>query len=171
MRIGGLALAAALLVPVAAAYAQDVREIGVYKMEFTLRDSTDPLAKSGRKYSLLINGGNKAVMKVGNRVPATTGGTGGIGQGGGQFTYLDIGVNIECIVEERNGKYLVHADLDMSTVVPAEKSGSGLPNPTISQIRISINTTLLPGKPTMVASFDDPSTARKFDVDVTLTKM
>jgi hypothetical protein len=27
------------------------------------------------------------------------------------------------------------------------------------------------GKPTVVASFDDPVTARKFDIDVSVTKM
>jgi hypothetical protein len=27
------------------------------------------------------------------------------------------------------------------------------------------------GKPTVVASFDDPVTSRKFDIDVTITKM
>jgi hypothetical protein len=46
-----------------------------------------------------------------------------------------------------------------------------VPNPTVSQIKINMDTTLMPGKPTVVASFDDPATARRFDVDVTLTKM
>jgi type II secretory pathway component GspD/PulD (secretin) len=136
-----------------------------------MHDSTDTAAKNGRKYSLLINGRQKAVLKVGNRVPAATGGSSGIGQGNMQFTYIDIGVNIECTVDERNGRYLMHADMDLSTVIPAEKSGNPVPNPTISQIRINIETTLISGKPTVVASFDDPGTARKFDVDVTLTKM
>ncbi len=163
-------LAAAMTVP-AAMYAQDAHEVGLYKVDFTLHDSTDTAAKNGRKYSLLINGRNKAVLKVGNRVPAATGGSGGIGQSNMQFTYLDIGVNIDCTVDERNGKYLMHADLDMSTAIPPEKTGNAVPNPTISQVKINMETTLLPGKPTIVASFDDPGTSRKFDVDVTLTKM
>jgi hypothetical protein len=171
MRITGLALAAAMIAPAAAVYAQDVRDVGLYKVDFTMRDSTDTAAKNGRKYSLLINGRNKSVMKVGNRVPAATGGGGGIGQPNTQFTYLDIGVNIDCTVDEHNGKYLMHADMDLSTVIPAERTGGAVPNPTISQIKINMETTLTPGKPTVVASFDDPATSRKFDVDVTLTKM
>jgi hypothetical protein len=166
----GWFLAAAMIVP-AAMYAQDAHEVGLYKVDFTLRDSTDTAAKNGRKYSLLINGRNKAVLRVGNRVPAATGGSAGIGQSNMQFTYLDIGVNIDCTVDERNGKYLMHADLDLSTAIPPEKTGSAVPNPTISQIKINMETTLVPGKPTIVASFDDPGTSRKFDVDVTLTKM
>ena len=170
MRITALALAAAMIVPVAI-HAQDVHEPGVYKVDFTIHDSTDTAAKNGRRYSMLINGRNKAVMRVGNRVPAVTGGGGGIGQVNTQFTYLDIGVNIDCTVEERGGKYLMHADMDMSTAIPAEKTGNAVPNPTISQIKIAMDTTLVAGKPTVVASFDDPATSRKFDVDVTLTKM
>jgi hypothetical protein len=36
---------------------------------------------------------------------------------------------------------------------------------------LSLDTALVPGKPTVVASFDDPVTSRKFDVDVAITKM
>jgi hypothetical protein len=129
-----------------------------------LHDSTDVAAKNGRKYSLLINGNNKSVMKVGNRAPVASGGS-------GQFSYIDIGVNIECVVGERNGRYGVHANMDLSTVIPPDKAATAIPNPTISQIRIDIDTTVTPGKPTVVASFDDPGTARKVEIDVLLTKM
>ena len=40
-----------------------------------------------------------------------------------------------------------------------------------TQIRLNLETAVLPGKPTVVASFDDPVTSRKFDVDVAITKM
>jgi hypothetical protein len=171
MRITGLALAAALLLPVGAMYAQDVRETPVYKVEFTLRDSADAGAKNGRKYTLLVNTSHKATMRVGNRVAYPTGGSNGVGQSNSQFQYYDVGVNIDCTVEERGGKYMMHADLDLSTVVPPEKSGVGSPAPTISQIKINMDTTVAAGKPTVVASFDDPASSRKFDVDVTVTKI
>ncbi len=164
MRMRGLALAAMLLAPAALVYAQDKPEVALYKLDITMHDSTDVAAKNGRRYSLLLNGNNKSVMKMGNRVPAATGGS-------GQFTYIDVGVNIEAVVGERNGRYLVHANLDMSTVIPPDKTASAIPNPTISQIKIDIDTSLTAGKPTVVASFDDPSTARKVDIDFLLTKM
>ena len=65
----------------------------------------------------------------------------------------------------------MHADLDISTAVMPDKTASAVQNPTISQIRLNIDTTIPPGKPTVVASFDDPVTARKFDIDVAITKM
>jgi hypothetical protein len=171
MRILNLGVVMGLLLPVGAMYAQDVRELPVYKAEFTLHDSTDAAAKNGRKYTLLVNGTRRATMHVGNRVAYPTGGSGGIGQGNTQYQYYEVGVNIDCTVEERGGKFMMHADLDLSTVVPPDKSVAGSLAPTVSQIKVNMDTTIAPGKPTVVASFDDPTTARKFDVDVTLTKM
>jgi hypothetical protein len=171
MRMIGLAMAAAMLLPVGAIYAQDVRETPVYKVEFTLRDTADVAAKAGRKYTLLVNSARRATMNVGNRVAYPSGGSGGIGQGNTQYQYYEVGVNIDCTVEERGGKYMMHAELNLSTVVPPDKAAAASLAPTVSQIKVSMDTTLTPGKPTVVASFDDPTTARKFDVDVTLTKM
>jgi len=171
MRITGLALAAALLLPAGAMLAQEAHETPVYKVDFTLRDSADATAKAGRKYTLLVNPGRRATMRVGNKVAYPTNTTGGVGQSNQQFQYYDVGVNIDCTVEERAGKYMMHADLNMSTVVPAEKAAAGTLGPTISQISVNMDTTVTAGKSTVVASFDDPGTARKFDVDVMLTKM
>ena len=58
MRTIGLALVAMILAPAGEVYAQDAREIGVYRVDFTMHDSTDVAARNGRKYSLLINGRN-----------------------------------------------------------------------------------------------------------------
>jgi hypothetical protein len=88
-----------------------------------------------------------------------------------QFTVVDVGINIDCSVSDNNSNLTVHADLSISTAVAPEKGANPLPSPTISQIKLSLDTALVPGKPTVVASFDDPVTSRKFDVDVAITKM
>jgi len=62
------------------------------------------------------------------------------------------------------------ADILTSGIGMPEKTAS-VQNPTISQIRLNIDTTVAPGKPTVVASFDDPVTSRKFDIDVAIAKM
>jgi hypothetical protein len=167
MRISTWIMAAALLCPGLAVHAQDN---STYKADFTIRDTGDAGGKTGRKYSLLVNPGHKTTFKVGNRVPVTTAGTGGVG-GNVQFTYIDVGMNIECTVGENNSRLTLRGDVDISTAVMPEKGVNAAPAPTISQIRLSLDTTVAPGKPTTVASFDDPVTSRKFDVDVTITKM
>jgi len=156
-------LLAALLAPLAVA--QNGRPNGVYRADFTIRDSGDAGAKMGRKYSMVLNARVKGQFKVGNRIPMATSSQ----PGSTQFTYVDVGVNIDCVVDEQDGKIGMHSDMDMSTAVMSEKAPSA--NPTISQIRLNIDTTLTPGKPTVVASFDDPVTSRKFEVETTVTKM
>ena len=169
MRISAWMMAAALLGPGLAVHAQDVRT--TYKVDFTIRDTGDAGGKTGRKYSLLVNREQKTVFKVGNRVPVATGGTSGGTLVNTQFTYIDVGLNIDCVVAEAGSKFAIHADLDISTAVMPDKNPNAVQNPTISQIRLNIDTTVAPGKPTVVASFDDPVTARKFDIDVAITKM
>ena len=171
MRISAWMMAAALLCPALAVHAQDTRESPpAYKVDFTIRDTGDAGGKTGRKYSLLLTRNVKTVFKVGNRVPVTTAGTGGVG-GNAQFTYIDVGLNIDCVIGEAGSKFAIHADLDISTAVMPDKSPNAANAPTISQIKLILDTTVAPGKPTIVASFDDPVTSRKFDIDVAITKM
>jgi len=158
-----LLLAAALLAPL---HAQPQRD--VFKVDFTVRDSGDAGGKTGRKYSMLVYSGNKGVFKIGNRVPVVTGTNNGVGQNT-QFTYVDVGVNIDCTVQEAGGRVGLRGDLDLSTAITSEKTAALAP--TISQIRLSFETAIPPGKPTVVASFDDPVTSRKFDLEATATKV
>ena len=166
MRFSALVLTLAMLAP-AAVRAQDS---STFKVDFTIRDTGDAGGKAGRKYSLLINRGEKSTFKVGNRVPVATGSQSGNAMMNTQFTYIDVGLNIECRVAESNGKLAMHADLDISTAVMPEKTNP-VPNPTISSIRLNIDTTVMPNKPTVIASFDDPVTGRKFDIDVSIAKI
>jgi hypothetical protein len=164
MRFSTLMMAAALLGPGLVAQAQD----RPYKVDFTIRDTGDAGGKTGRKYSMLVSPGHKTTFKVGNRVPVVTySGS----AGSTQFTMVDVGLNIDCSVSDNNSNLTVHADLDISTAVTPEKGANPPLTPTISQIKLNLETALTPGKPTVVASFDDPVTSRKFDVDVTIAKM
>ena len=170
MRLSAWMMAVALLCPAMAVRAQDRNEGPAYKVDFTIRDSGDAGGKTGRKYSLLVNRGVRNTFRVGNRVPVVSGTTTGVGSNT-QFSYIDVGMNIDCTVVEAGAKLAMHGDLDISTAVMPEKGANAAPAPTISQIRLNMDTTITPGKPTVVASFDDPVTARKFDLDVTITRM
>jgi hypothetical protein len=152
----------------------------VYRVEYRIRDGSDAAARNGRRYAMLIANHNKATFKLGERVPVATGsfqpGVGGVGVNplvNTQFTYLDIGVNIDAHLDDNNGRIILNSTLDISTLVEHKPSQASqvLPNPTVAQIRIAEISNLATGKPTLVASIDDPVTQRKFDVEVTVTKV
>jgi hypothetical protein len=63
----------------------------------------------------------------------------------------------------------MRSDLDLSTAIANDKA-PGV-SPTISQIKVAISNAIPIGKPTIVASFDDPVTTRKFDVEALVTKV
>lgn len=157
-------VAAMLAMPLCAQQQRDL-----FKVDFTIRDTGDAGGKTGRKYSLLVYAQDKGVFKIGNRVPVATSSSSG-GMTNTQFTYIDVGVNIDVtLMQDLAGRIGMHSDMDMSTAITNEKT-PGM-SPTISQIKVAISTAIPPGKPTIVASFDDPVTTRKFDIEALVTKV
>jgi hypothetical protein len=80
-----------------------------------------------------------------------------------------VGVNLDVTLQEVMGRISLRSDLDLSTAIMNEKNPGVAP--TISQIRLAIYTAVPLGKPTIVASFDDPVTARKFEVEAVVNKV
>jgi hypothetical protein len=168
-----------LLLPLLPLAAQEkpASSTNVYRVEYRIRDGSDAAAKNGRRYTMLIGNRDKGTFKLGERVPVASGsfqpGAGASPLVNTQFTYIDVGVNIDAILAEENGKVTLNSNLDISTLVEhkAPQPSPILPNPTVAQIKIAEISVLTPGKPTLVASIDDPVTQRKFDVEVTVTKV
>jgi hypothetical protein len=181
MRLIAVVAAAGLTAVAPVVSAQENRAPGepfVYRAEFVIHDGSDAATKTGRRFTMLIDGGGKGVFRSGNKIPYATGafqpGTGAAVAPvvATQYQYAEIGVNIDCRVREQNGKIALHAALEMSNIVPRDKAPDSLPpNPTISSTRFEVNATLNPGKPELVASIDDPITARKLDVEATVTRL
>ena len=177
MRLCAPLIAAALLVP---AYAQDrMNGPGTYKVEFNIRDGNDAAARNPRRYSLVMEPGHKSQFRVGQRVPVATGsfqpGTGGVGINplvNTQYTYLDVGVNIDCSINEMNGRIQMHGALDLSTISKPEAPANvaNAPNPTVVQTKLDIDTVFEPGKPLVIASIDDPATNRRFQIEATVSR-
>jgi len=163
---------AAMAAPLLPVHAQPPE---VYKVELTMRDATDASAKAGRRYVILIDTHGSGTFRIGSREPVASGsfqpGVGGVGVNplvNTQYTYVDTGVNIDCRLEQVDNKLQLRADIDISSIVPHEKSA--VPNPAIGQLKLTVTALVVPGKRTVVASIDDPVTNRKFDLEALITK-
>jgi hypothetical protein len=94
---------------------------------------------------------------------------------GAQFQYLDVGVSIDCRVVERGAYLELNAVVDSSDIEGAD--AHGIPNPSIrqspviGQMKSDIRSLIRPGTPTMVSSMEDPASKRRFQLDVTATKL
>jgi len=147
--------------------AQEARDTPLYRVEFNIHDGSDAAAKTGRRYTMLIEATGKGAFRAGNKVPYLTGAASG--NQAPQYGYADVGMNIDARLREISGRIFLTADFDISTVMPREKES--LPNPTIASIRVGVNTIISPGKPILVASVDDPAIKRRFDIEATVTKV
>lgn len=166
------ALAIAAVLPAAA---QEDRGPAVYKVEYRIHDGSDAAGKAGRRYTMLIDPAGRGSFKVGDRIPVATGSF----QPGGnnalvntQFTYLDVGVNIDTKITPAGDKVNLVSNLDLSTLVEHKQQAGGgvLANPTVAQIHLVVNAVVTPGKPTVVASIDDPVTQHRMEVEAVVTK-
>lgn len=157
------------------ALAQGPKASSVYKVEFNLREG-NRTAETGRHYTILVDANGRGSFHFGDRIPYASGfipsaqkaGTVGAPLNAAQIQYADTGVNIDCRVVEVNGKAELHAQIEISHAA-GDKSGAPL-EPVIETGRVSVNATLDLGKPSVIASVDDPATHRKFDAEVTITK-
>jgi hypothetical protein len=169
MRTIAILLLTGMITAAVPAAAQTPGEASVYKVEFNIHDGSDAAANTARRYTLLIEGNSKGYFRAGNKVPYQTS-----APPAGQtptYNYADVGVNIEARLQTTPRGVSLSADFEVSSVLPREgTAGPVSPNPIIASRRIQVNTVMVPGKPTVVASIDDPATRRRFDVEVTITK-
>lgn len=144
-----------------------------YEVKFTLTDAAAPAGKNIRTYSLIVAANRKATMKVGDRVPLATTSLQFPSQGAPaapatDYSYIDVGATLECLVADVGSKYAMHGLVSLSAV-DTEKPRN--PNPTLGQTRLEWDTAVDPGRPTVIASIDDPVNSRKLQVEATVTKL
>jgi hypothetical protein len=164
----GFAVLAAL--PLAAQERRERVDPFGYKVVYTIRDD-----KAQRNYTLLVDAGGRGTLRSGNRVPVVTSSTHpDAGGGTTQYQYFDTGINIDCRVRETDAKVVLNSDLDISTVVePVKAAGAASgPNPTVASVRVGgVSAVVAPGRPTVIASIDDPVTTRKLEIVATVTRL
>jgi hypothetical protein len=61
--------------------------------------------------------------------------------------------------------------MESSSVVAQEQLPAATTSPVLRQQRSNITSVVTPGKPTLVASMDDVVTNRRFEIEVTATKV
>jgi hypothetical protein len=145
------------------------KSLNAYRVDFLLTELEDGKKNNSRTYSLVAREGILNKLRAGVRVPIATN-MGSIPQ----FQYLDVGMNIDCRVEEREGSLVLTAVADSSSFsLPGEPKapGSVAERPVIRQMRSEINTVISLGKTTLISSMDDPSSKRRFQLEVTATKV
>jgi hypothetical protein len=148
--------------------------VPTYRFAFSVYELVEGKRTNQRDYSLLVQAdgrGPYSKIKIGTKVPIVTGKT----EGNTQYTYTDVGLELECsAIETTNNKLSVRIELNFSSfAIPnqnANPNSEGL-GPVFRAISQHLRSVLTPGKPQMIASLDDPNSNKRFQVEVTATKV
>ena len=155
-------LQVAVVLMAASAWAQDAV---VYRLQFSLRETESGKAAETRNYSMLVLPNINNRLSAGTKVPVPTGPA-----NSSSFTYVDVGVSVRAKLEERGPQLLLNAEFEVSNL-GVERENNGRPAPRIQQLRAIVDTAIVPGQATPIATIDDPASPRRYEIQVTATKL
>jgi hypothetical protein len=138
------------------------KPVVAYRIEFNVREIEDGKRLNSRNYMMMADDGDWAKIRVGNRVPYQSPEK--------PIQYQDIAMNIDCRPHERDDSIALVIHVDFSSLAPETQTGPTLP-PVFRTERTEVESIVKPGKPTLVASMDDVLSNRRYEIEVTATKV
>jgi hypothetical protein len=132
-----------------------------YRADFVISELEDGKRINARHYSMLLNVGSWNQIKIGTRVPVST--------GQNMFQYMDIGTGIKCRLIESGSDLAIDVQTDFSSLSAPEEQHS--PQPITRQVSINGNTLVTSGKPVVIGIVDESTSKRQFQLEATVTRL
>ena len=137
-----------------------------YRVTYTLTETDGAKRIGTQHFTVVVVTGGKTTLKQGSKVPVSTGvynaGTSGTQT---QFTYLDVGLNIDASLEESVDGVRLNSKVEQSTIA---ESAIGPQDPIVRQTVLMGTSILTLGKPLVLGSLDVPGSTRHMDVEVVM---
>ena len=138
----------------------------VYKLTYTLTEVESGKRIGVQHFDVVVLSGQKVFLKQGSKVPIVTGTTeNGTKAPSNQFTYLDVGINIDAEVIQGGDRVTLKTKVERSSVAE-EASVFGAQDPVIRQAVVEGEVNLQDGKPLIIGSMDVVGSTRHIDIDV-----
>lgn len=139
-----------------------------YRLDFVIREMDDGKVVNSRNYSMIMTstderGRTMGEVRAGSRIPVNVGDKG--------IQYVDVGVNINSrLYVLDSGALLLDSSIEVSSLATPEGAGQGA-NPIIRQFRSNTTGEMTVGKASQISLLDDPVSKRRFQIEVTATKL
>jgi len=152
--------------------AKSSRPTAVYKVDYVFSELQNDKRVNTRSYSLLVRSRERGSIRLGDRLPITT----ATKEGNTQFQYFDIGVNVDCRVEDTdladlNSSVDLFTNIEISNLAPGQSGENRTGNPIVRQTKFQ-NENIVPlGKPVLLSSADEVDGTRRLQIEVTATKV
>jgi len=142
-----------------------------FHLEFVVKELENNKIVNARAYSMTVAVGlERSSIRSGNKlaVPSSPRSTTPATQGNAQFSYIDVGTNIDCWSAEMiEGQLALSVTADISTAADASDG----PAPTLRQVKWNSPVIVPLKKPTVIFSSDDPSSKRQMQLELTASPM
>ncbi len=141
------------------------KPLGAYRLAFSINELEDGKKIDTRHYSMNLTdgGGGARSLKIGTRVPVQS--------EQGKFQYLDIGTNIAAQIRNWETPLGLYVNAEISSFPTSNDGRVSATPPLIRQLRIEGSTVIVPDKPMIIGSVDDPDSKRQFQLEVVVTKL
>ena len=169
IRVAILALFILTFTQLHAQEAKPQPQISTYKLDYTFSELQDAKRINTRSYTVLVRSTDRGSIRLGNRVPIMVETS---KEGSNQMQYLDIGVNIDCRVEPASESDItLFTNVESTSAAPEQPGENRTGSPVLRQLRYQLNNTVSLNKPTILATADEPDGTRRFQIEVTATKV
>jgi hypothetical protein len=145
------------------------KEVNFYRLDFVLRELADAKIINSRNYSMWLRADRSGAgsIRVGNDTPVQNIPTQDKPTG---LSYKNIGTQLDCELNEIDNSPVVNIAASIGDILPSE-ANEPKTLPVFRNITFRSAALLTPGKPTIVSSIDDPNSKRRFQLEVTATKL
>lgn len=153
-----------MLLPLVA-FSQD-RVKPTFRLDIVFTDSTPSKKPVERHYAMLVAGGDRGKINASVRVPWRPAES----KDGGMHM-VALGSIMDCRAQDANGPVNVDCSFESSEIAATQPTRPlGYP-PVMHSMVSTISATLALDKPTLVSTMDDPATGRRFEVQLTVSKL
>lgn len=135
-----------------------------YRVTYTLTELDNGKRIGTSHFTVVVVSGQRTVTKQGSKVPIVTGTVKGAANEE-QYTYLDVGLNIDSSVDSYGTGVRLRSKVEQSAIAE-EKSVYAMRDPVVRQTVLEGTSFLSDGKPVVLGSMDVPGTSRRYDITV-----
>jgi hypothetical protein len=151
-----------LLIAASLCFAQTEEKPGpkYYRLDFVVKELESGKVQNAKTYSIYANtlSGGKAMVRSGGKVAVST--------SANQYTYLDVGVNIDCRLQ-----FETSTELGLQVAAEISNLTQATPAPVIDQTKWDSNVVVALKKPTTIFSSESPASKRTTQLELTVTPL
>lgn len=139
----------------------------IYRLTFTLAESDSGKRVGIEHFSIIVAGGQRTVLKQGDKIPVATGTYEAKNDTGTQtqFQYLDIGISVDATLTDSPDGLQLKSKIEQSSL-GQPSTIAGVQEPVIRQRLLEGTSAIKLNKPITLGGLDLESTTRHLDIEV-----